>query len=73
MSGRRTRSGFLKGALTFRTEPVEGGTRLVTETRVKATDAAARRKFAPYWRLIGQGSAAIRRSWLKAIKARAER
>ena len=46
--------------------------RLVTETRVAASDARAERRFAVYWRLIYPGSAFIRRMWLRAIKARAE-
>ena len=52
----------------------EGGgvSRLVTQTRVAASDAAAERRFAAYWRVIYPGSAFIRRMWLRAIKARAE-
>ncbi len=46
---------------------------LVTaETRVYATDASARRRFARYWRVIYPGSALIRRRWLRAMKRRAE-
>jgi hypothetical protein len=46
---------------------------LVTmETRVFAETDAARRKFAIYWRFIRPGSGIIRRSWLEAIKRRAE-
>jgi hypothetical protein len=48
-------------------------TRLSTETRVLATDKAARRRFGCYWRLIYPGSAAIRVAWLRAIRRRAER
>ena len=47
-------------------------TRLVTETRVKATDESARRRFRRYWFLIRVGSAVVRRSWLGAIRRRAE-
>jgi hypothetical protein len=54
-------------------EDGDGWTRLTTETRVHATDATASRLFATYWRIIYPGSALIRRSWLRAIKARAER
>jgi len=52
----------------------EGGgvSRLVTQTRVAASDARAERRFAAYWRVIYPGSAFIRRMWLRAIKARAE-
>jgi hypothetical protein len=49
-----------------------GGTRLVTQTRIAASDARAERVFARYWRLIYPGSALIRRLWLRAIKTRAE-
>jgi hypothetical protein len=43
-----------------------------TETRVYAADAAARRRFGIYWRVIYPGSAFIRRMWLGAIRERAE-
>jgi len=45
---------------------------VTTETRVFAETDAARRKFAIYWRFIRPGSGIIRRSWLAAIKRRAE-
>jgi len=45
---------------------------VTTETRVFAETDAARRKFAIYWRFIRPGSGIIRRSWLEAIKRRAE-
>jgi hypothetical protein len=48
------------------------GTRLTTETRVFAQTDKSRRSFAIYWRLIRPGSGIIRRSWLEAIKRRAE-
>jgi hypothetical protein len=53
----------------------EGGevVRVSTETRSLANDDAARRTFARYWRIIYPGSAIIRRVWLDAIVARAER
>jgi len=50
----------------------EGGTRLLTQTRVHASDAKGERRFAAYWRLIYPGSAFIRRMWLRAIRERAE-
>lgn len=55
--------------MNFRVEP---GGRLTTETRVFAGTDAARRSFAVYWRMIRPGSGIIRRSWLEAIKRRAE-
>jgi hypothetical protein len=52
---------------------VDAGTELRTETRVLATDAASRRRFGRYWRVIRPGSALIRRTWLGAAKRRTER
>jgi hypothetical protein len=68
-------AGYAKMAANFRLEPSAGGraTLLSTETRVASTDPAAARRFARYWRLIRLPSGAIRRSWLAAIKRRAER
>lgn len=68
------RPGYCKVAMNFYLEedrPGWSGVR--TETRVFATDASARRRFAVYWRVIYPGSALIRRMWLKAIQERAER
>lgn len=66
--------GYAKAAMNFRIEPRgTGRSALSTETRVFATDAVTRRRFAVYWRLIYPGSAIIRRSWLRAIRRRAER
>ena len=48
-----------------------GGSLVSTETRVFASGAAARRRFAVYWRVIYPGSAIIRRMWLRAIERRA--
>lgn len=67
------RAGCAKAAFNFRVE--DGGpgrTRVITETRILAIDDEARLKFGAYWRLIYPGSALIRRSWLAAIKTRAE-
>jgi hypothetical protein len=50
-----------------------GWSRVSTETRVLATDDAARRTMARYWRLIYPGSGLLRRSMLNAIRVRAER
>jgi hypothetical protein len=66
------RPGFAKLALSFKLEPVAGGTRVITETRVDTTDALAHRRFGAYWQVIRAGSGAIRRSWLRAIKRHAE-
>ena len=67
------RPGCAKVAMNFRLrDDGEGGTRVTTETRILGLDDEARRKFGAYWKLIYPGSALIRRSWLAAIKARAE-
>ena len=58
--------------LSFRVEPHDGGTLLATETTVEPLDAAARRAFAHYWLVVRPGSGAVRRSWLRAIRRRAE-
>lgn len=66
--------GFAKATMNFRIAPATdgNGVRVTTETRVWATDAAGARRFARYWRVIYPGSALLRRTWLRAIKARAE-
>ncbi len=66
-------AGCAKAVMSFRLEDAgDGRTRVITETRILGLDAEARRKFGIYWRVIYPGSALIRRSWLAAIKARAE-
>jgi hypothetical protein len=65
--------GFASAAMNFRIEDAgQTACTLTTETRVYATDASTRRRFAPYWRVIYPGSALIRRMWLRAIARRAE-
>jgi hypothetical protein len=46
--------------------------RVVTETRVFAATPSAVRQFTRYWRVIYPGSAILRITWLRAVKARAE-
>lgn len=65
--------GVAKAVMDFHVRAVAGGAVLTTETRIRATDEAARRSFGRYWRVIMPGSAAIRRAWLRAIRKRAER
>jgi hypothetical protein len=65
--------GFAKAVMNFHVRPVDGGTVLTTETRIKGTDDEARRRFRRYWRVVMPGSAVIRRAWLRAIRRRAER
>jgi hypothetical protein len=69
-----TMPGFAMATLNFRVEDAGAGTsRVMTETRVFATDRTALQRFTPYWRIIFPGSAIMRVTWLRAIKARAER
>jgi hypothetical protein len=65
--------GYAIATMNWRIEPRGDGTCLVTtETRVHATDAGTRWRFAAYWLLIRAGSGFIRRMWLRAIRKRAE-
>ena len=65
--------GCVKIGFDFHVDNTRGGwTQLSTETRVLATDEAARWRFGIYWSLIHPGSALIRRGWLEAIRQRAE-
>lgn len=65
--------GFASATMNFRIEAAgPAACTLTTETRVYATDATIRRRFALYWRAIYPGSALIRRMWLRAIARRAE-
>lgn len=65
--------GWARAVTNFFVRPDGTGSRVSTETRVAGTDAEATRMFRRYWRVIAPGSAAIRRSWLAAIRRRAER
>ena len=65
--------GLAKATMNFHVSAAgRGGSVVTTETRIFATSAAARRRFAAYWRVIYPGSALIRRMWLRAIQHRAE-
>jgi hypothetical protein len=65
--------GYAKIGFDFHGDDTKDGwTQLSTETRILATDEAARWRFGIYWSLIHPGSALIRRSWLEAIRQRAE-
>jgi hypothetical protein len=66
------RPGFAVATLSFHLEPAAGGTTVTTITRVRTTDAESARAFRRYWRVIGTGSGVLRRTWLRAVKARAE-
>ena len=65
--------GFAVAAMNFLVEDAGPDTVIVTsETRIYATAAPARRRFAAYWRTIYPGSSLLRYTWLRAIKRRAE-
>jgi hypothetical protein len=65
--------GYAVAAMNFVvTADGTGGSVVSTETRVNASGAPTRRRFAVYWRLIYPGSALIRRMWLRAIQKRVE-
>ena len=64
--------GTVRMAIDFRAEPLPGGCRLSTETRVAAADEAARRAFRRYWLVVGPCSALIRRRWLAAARRAVE-
>ncbi|MCW2698753.1 MAG: hypothetical protein JWQ45_288 [Blastococcus sp.] len=63
--------GWVKVGMDFRLTPGDGGTTLSSETRVRAMDAATRRRFAAYWLVVGPGSTAIRWELLTAVEVRA--
>jgi hypothetical protein len=64
--------GWVRVAMAFTVRPDGAGSRVATETRIAATDPAARRRFRRYWRLIGPFSGITRREMLAAIRRRAE-
>jgi hypothetical protein len=67
-------AGTAQAAWSFEARPRPGGgTRLVTETRVRCADAAARRAFLRYWRVVRPGSGLLRRLMLRAVRREAER
>ena len=67
-----SRPGYAKAAMSLAAHRLDGRSELVTETRVFATDEAARRAFARYWLVVRPASGLIRRLWLQAAKKRAE-
>ncbi len=61
------------GAMSLRWERLPRGRSLLsTETRVRCTDAAGRRRFRMYWKFIRPFSGLIRRDLLRGIASRAE-
>jgi hypothetical protein len=64
-------AGYAKVAFNLRVEPAEPGwCKVSTETRIHATDEAARKAFIRYWRVVYPGSALIRLMWLDAVQRR---
>lgn len=59
--------GWAKVAMDVRLKPHDGGTRLSTETRIRATDRRARLAFRVYWLAVRPGSSLIRHEMLVAI------
>jgi hypothetical protein len=60
--------GQVRMAVELSALPDGDGALLVTETRVAAMDAGARRAFRRYWLAVGPFSALIRRRWLAAAE-----
>lgn len=67
------RPGYAKAVIGFEIRPAPGGCVLATETRIAATDEAARRSFGRYWRIIRAGSGVIRYDMLRTVRRNAER
>ena len=68
------RPGYARIGWAFVVQPRSaGGTRLVTETRIRCTDQVSRRRFRRYWRVIGPFSGMVRKQALLIIKRDAER
>jgi hypothetical protein len=64
--------GFCRIVGDFRVTVRDGATVVSTETVVDCTDAATRRAFARYWRLIRPFSGLIRHSMMAAVRRRAD-
>lgn len=60
-----------RAVVSIQLTPTDSATRVVTTTRVGATDERARRQFAAYWRVVRIGSAATRKALLSAVERRA--
>ena len=65
--------GYAKVAFSIRARPYGAHRTLITtETRTATTDAASRRQFAAYWKLIGPFSALVRRLILRQVTSQVE-
>jgi hypothetical protein len=68
------RPGWAQGAISIRVERLaNGSTEVMTETRVRCVDDAARRRFSIYWAFIKVFSGWLRRDFLRSIARIAER
>jgi hypothetical protein len=64
-------AGTARAVWNFTFTPLDPSrTRIATETRVLCADAAARRRFLPYWYLIRPASGLIRRAMLRQLARR---
>jgi hypothetical protein len=64
--------GWVRVAAAFTVTGDGAGSRVASETRIAATNDAARRRFGRYWRVVGPFSGITRREMLAAIRRRAE-
>jgi hypothetical protein len=63
--------GYAKIAFNLRVEAAEPGwCKVSTETRIRATDQAARSAFTRYWRVVYPGKALMQVMWLDAVERR---
>ena len=66
-------AGVARAAWNFTLDDTPRGTKLTTETRVLAGDAASRRKFRLYWLVVRPFSGLIRIVMLRGIRRQVER
>jgi hypothetical protein len=65
--------GYARGIMDFTLRDLgDGRVQVRTETRVQPLGPVAARRFGLYWFFVHPGSALLRRTWLRAIKKRAE-
>jgi hypothetical protein len=64
-------AGLAQAAWSFEVTADAAGAALVTETRIRTADAASRRHFQRYWRLVAPGSGLIRRAILRQVRREA--
>lgn len=65
-------SGLARAVMNVSIEAGGSGCVVRTETRVALPDDETGRRFRRYWRVVGPGSALVRRDILRAVKKRAE-